>query len=69
MSAMARVALRGPDAVGEKLAEMLQLELAGNVDGLIGQFVLWMKSPALAPVKPRLVMLRSAVPELVSVVA
>lgn len=40
LSAIETAALRLPDAVGEKLTEMLQLELAGSVDGLIGQFVL-----------------------------
>jgi hypothetical protein len=67
LSATERLALRLPPAVGLKVTLMLQLALAARVPAPTGQVVVWLKSPALVPVSPMLLMVRGAVPLLVSV--
>jgi hypothetical protein len=46
---------------------MVQVAPAARVLGLLGQVLVWAKSPALVPVRPMLLMLRAALPLLVSV--
>jgi hypothetical protein len=61
---MATLAVRLPVAEGLKVTLMLQLALAAR---LAGQVLVWLKSLALVPVSPMLLMLRDAVPLLVKV--
>jgi hypothetical protein len=67
LSAIDKVALRFPDALGVKVALIVQLALAASVLGLSGHWLAGVKSPGLVPVRETLVMVRSAVPLLVSV--
>jgi hypothetical protein len=60
-------ALRVPDVRGENVRLMVQLAWATMVAGLSGHVLVCANSPAAAPVSPMLVMLRAAVPVLVSV--
>src|SRR5438067_1446456 len=64
---MLTLAVRAPVAEGLKVTVMVQLALTASVLGLSGQVFVWAKSPALVPVSPTLVMVRGAVPLLVSV--
>jgi hypothetical protein len=64
LSVMATLAVRLPVAEGLKVTLMLQLALAAR---LAGQVLVWLKSLALVPVSPMLLMLRDAVPLLVKV--
>src|SRR5437868_4651428 len=64
---METVALRLPLAVGVKVTLMVQLDPAVSVLGLIGQVLVWAKSPGLVPARLMLLMVRSAVPLFLSV--
>src|SRR5947209_18957050 len=66
---MVTLALRVPVAVGVKVTLMVQEALAASVLELLGQVLVWAKSPALVPVRPMLLMVRAALPLLVSVTA
>src|SRR2546423_14378025 len=59
-SVTVNVALREPVTVGVKVTLMVQVALAAKVEGLIGQLLVWPKSPGLVPVKPMLVMVNAA---------
>ncbi len=65
LSAMLRLALRLPVAVGVKVALRLQLALTASVLGLSGQVLLELKSAGLVPLRVMLVMVSGAVPLLV----
>jgi hypothetical protein len=67
LSLMETLALRLPVAEGVKVTLMVQLLPAASVLGLLGQVLVWAKSPALVPVRVMLVMVRAAVPLLVRV--
>src|SRR5438874_299907 len=67
LSVIDRLALRVPVAVGVKVTLMLQEALAARVVGLMGHMLVWVKSPALVPLIPIVLMVRSALPLLVSV--
>ena len=45
LSLTVRVPVRAPNAVGVNVTEILQLSLAANVPGDMGQFEVWAKSP------------------------
>ncbi len=64
LSAMRRVAVRAPLAEGVKVTLTVQLPPAATE---LPQVLVWAKSPALVPVKARLVTLKAALPELVRV--
>jgi hypothetical protein len=51
--------LRGPEAVGEKVALTWQLAPAARVLGEIGQLLFWLKSLLLAPAIPMAVIVRA----------
>jgi hypothetical protein len=59
--------LRGPEAVGAKVALTWQLAPGAKVLGEIGQLLFWLKSLLLAPVIPMAVRVRLAVPLLLTV--
>jgi hypothetical protein len=59
--------LRGPEAVGEKVALSWQLAPGAKVPGEIGQLLLWLKSLRLAPAIPMVVIVRLDVPPLLTV--
>jgi len=63
LSLIATEAVRVPAAVGLKVAEIVQLAPGASVLGLSGQLLSWTKSPALAPLRPMLVITSGAVPE------
>ena len=67
LSLMLTAPLRAPEADGAKVTLMVQLAPAANVLGLMGQVLVCAKSPALVPVTEMLVIVRAAVPLLVSV--
>ena len=62
------VALRAPLAVGLKVTLIVQLRLTPNVDGESGQLLVWAKSPAFVPVIAIELIVKAAVPLLVSVI-
>src|SRR5437588_623000 len=62
LSVMLTLALRVPVAVGVKVTLMVQEAPAATVLGLMGQVLVWAKSPALVPVKPIVLMVRAALP-------
>ena len=62
LSVMLTLALRVPVAVGVKVTLMVQVLPAARVLGLLGQVLVWAKSPAFVPASPMLLMVRSAVP-------
>jgi hypothetical protein len=66
-SLMATLALSLPVVEGVKVTVMVQLALAARVPAPTGQVLVWAKSLALVPVSPMLLMVRGAVPLLVSV--
>ena len=66
LSVMVTPALRVPVAVGVKVTLIVQEALAASV---LGQLLVWAKSPALVPVSAMLLMVRSALPLLVNVTA
>src|SRR5438874_2523489 len=66
---MLTLALRVPVAVGVKVTLIVQEALAASVLGLMGQLLVWAKSPLLVPLIPMLLMLRAALPLLVSITA
>ena len=59
--------LRGPLALGMKLALIVQLVPPARVLGAIGQLLLWLKSPLFPPVIPILLIVSGCEPALVSV--
>src|SRR5215203_3447481 len=63
LSLIVTEAVRVPAAVGLKVAEIVQLAPGASVLGLSGQLLSWTKSPALAPLRPMLVITSGAVPE------
>ena len=67
LSLMLTLALRAPVTLGVKVTLIVQLLPAGNVLGLMGQVLVCAKSPALVPATLIVVIVRSAVPLLVSV--
>ena len=69
LSVMLTLALRVPVAVGVKVTLMVQEAPAANVLELLGQVLVWAKSPLLVPLRPILLMVRAALPLLVSVTA
>ena len=68
LSVSDRLALRLPVAVGENVTLRVQLPFAARELGLMGQVLVWAKSPELVPVMPMLLMVRAALPLLVSVI-
>ena len=66
MSARLTVAPRAPLAEGLKVTLIVQLAPAATE---LPQELVWAKLLALVPVTPRLVMLKAALPPLVSVIA
>src|SRR5437660_901588 len=69
LSVILTLALRVPVAVGVNVTLMVQEAPAANVLELLGHVLVWAKSPALVPVRPILLMVRAAVPLLVSATA
>src|SRR5205807_2157813 len=67
LSVMVTLALLEPVAVGENVTLIVQEAPAASVLELLGHVLVWAKSPALVPVRPMLLMVRAAVPLLVSV--
>ncbi len=67
MSVIATAAVLVPFDVGVNVTLMLQLPLTPRVEGLSGQLLVWAKSPLLVPVIATPLMVKGAVPELVSV--
>ena len=67
LSVMETVALRLPLVVGVKVTLMVQFDPAASVLDPVGQVVVWAKSPALVPARLMLLMVRAALPLLVSV--
>src|SRR2546421_214298 len=64
---MLTLALREPVAEGVKVTLMVQEAPAANVLEPLGQVLVWAKSALLVPVRPLLLMVRVALPLLVSV--
>src|SRR2546421_24840 len=64
---MLTLALREPVAVGVKVTLMVQEAPAASVLELLGQVLVWAKSPAFVPARPILLMVRAALPLLLSV--
>ena len=62
LSAIWTAAERAPIVVGENTAEIEQVALGANVDGLSGQSLVELKSPALVPVSPIPVIVSGDVP-------
>src|SRR5205807_481591 len=62
LSVTVRVALRLPAAVGLNVTLSEQLALAARVEGLRGQLLVWLKSPAFVPVMLILVMVKGSLP-------
>ena len=69
LSVMDTLALRLPLALGVKVTLIVQEAPAANVLELLGQVLVWAKSPLLVPVKAMLLMVRAALPLLVNVTA
>ena len=67
LSLMLTLALRVPVAVGVKVTLMVQEAPAASVLEPLGQVLVWAKSPLLVPLSPMLLMVRAALPLLVSV--
>ena len=67
MSVMLTLALRLPIAEGVKATLIVQVAPAASVLEPLGQVLVWAKSPLLVPVRPMLLMVRAALPLLVSV--
>src|SRR2546429_205001 len=67
LSVMVTLALRDPVAAGVNVTLIVQVAPAASVLGLIGQVLVWAKSPALVPAMPIELMVRSAVPLFLSV--
>ena len=67
MSVIVTLALRLPPAVGVKVTLMVQLAPAASVLELLGQVLVWEKSPLLVPLRPILLIVKAPVPLLVSV--
>jgi hypothetical protein len=63
-----REAVRVPRAVGVKVTLMVQDALTASVLDPVGQLLIWAKSPGFVPLSAMLVMLRGAVPVLVTVI-
>jgi hypothetical protein len=61
-------ALRAPLVVGLKVTLIVQLRLTPNVDGESGQLLVCAKSPAFVPVIAIELIVKAAVPLLVSVI-
>jgi len=68
LSVIDTLALRLPLAVGENVAEIVQLDPAASVDGPRGHVLVCAKSPVFVPDTAMFVIVSAAVPELVSVV-
>src|SRR3954462_8387835 len=66
-STMLRLAVRAPPTVGRKVTSVPQVAPAASVAGATGQLLVAVKSPALGPFMPMRVMVRAALPVLVSV--
>src|SRR5947209_9374180 len=66
LSVRVRLALREPVAPGVKVTLMVQLAFAAR---LLGQLLVWAKSPLFVPVNPMLVIFRGTVPVSVSFTA
>ena len=62
LSVMLTLALRVPVAEGVKVTLMVQEAPAATVLGLMGHVLVWLKSPALVPLIPIVLMVRAAVP-------
>ena len=60
-------AVLDPAAVGVKVRLIVQVPLAARVLGLIGQVLVWAKSPLFVPVIPILLMVRAVLPLFVNV--
>jgi hypothetical protein len=67
LSLILTLALRAPEADGEKVTPIVQLAPAASVLGDSGQVVVSAKSAAFVPVRLTLLIVNAAVPELVSV--
>ena len=67
LSVNVRLALRAPAIVGVNMTFKVHEAPAGIVLGLMGQLLVWAKSPALVPVSTMLVRVKAPVPLLVSV--
>ena len=67
LSVTVRVPVLVPPTEGVNVTLMVQLALAASVDGLMGQLLVWAKSPLLVPVTAMLAMVTDVVPVLESV--
>src|SRR5437763_12598789 len=67
LSVTLRLALRLPPAVGLNVTEIVQFTFGASVLGPIGHVVVCAKSPGLPPASPTLLIVRGAVPVLVTV--
>src|SRR5207244_3738908 len=67
LSVTVRVPVLVPPTEGVNVTLMVQLALAARVDGLIGQLLVWAKSPPLVPATAILAMVTDVVPVLESV--
>src|SRR6266550_3289655 len=67
LSVIDTLAARLPLALGVKVALIVQLAPTATVFGLSGQVLVWAKSPALVPPTATLLIVRAAVPLLVTV--
>src|SRR5579863_5590687 len=65
--AMTRLPFRAPGAAGVKVKLIVQLLLPEEYESIVGQSLLWLKSPAFAPLIDKLIPDRSAVPSFVKV--
>lgn len=61
------LAVRAPVAVGLKVTLIVQFAPPARVAGLMGQVLVWAKSPGLVPLSEMLLMVSAAFPLLVSV--
>lgn len=67
LSAIERVAVRFPEAVGLNVTEMVQLPSAARAAGGSGQVVVWAKSAAPVPRIDMVLMVSGPAPEFVRV--
>src|SRR5579884_2422390 len=67
LSVSVRLAVREPAAVGEKVMLIVHEALTASVPGLMGQVLVCEKSPAFVPATVTALMVRAALPLLVSV--
>jgi hypothetical protein len=68
LSVTVRTAIRLPVAIGVNVTLKVQIALAASAEGLMGQLLVWTKSPEFVPVMLMLVMIKGSLPAFVSVV-